>query len=325
MTPKRSDVVALEGREAEIERAAATLRAGELVALPTETVYGLGADATNPKAVAKIFAAKERPTFNPLISHFASIAQISAYAELDDQARLLGEAFWPGPLTLVLAREPSSDLADLVTAGLPTMGVRVPAHPLTRAVLSAFGKPVAAPSANPSGRISPTTADHVRDGLGERVDFILDGGPSSVGLESTILQIDANTVTLLRPGGISVAEIERVTGAPIRHHNDEGIVAPGMMKSHYAPGTPLRLNAIAPNEGEAFLAFGTATQGHYTINLSPTGDLVEAAANLFSAFHKLDALCTENDLEGIAVAPIPEQGLGLAINDRLARAAAPRS
>lgn len=307
----------LDADAAGIEAAAALLRAGRLVALPTETVYGLGGDATNGRAVAAIFAAKGRPQFNPLIVHLASAAEAPALARWSDAAGRLARAFWPGPLTLVLPRADDCPLAPLVSAGLDSVALRVPAHPVARALLRATGRPVAAPSANPSGRISPTTAEHVLAGLSGRIDAVLDGGPCAVGVESTIVGLTPEPV-LLRPGGLPQEEVEAVLGAPLARHGGAGIAAPGQMASHYAPRAAMRLGATRARAGEVHLGFG-AVGGD--LNLSPAGDPTEAAANLFAHLHALDAQGTAR----IAVAPIPETGLGRAINDRLRRAAAPRT
>jgi L-threonylcarbamoyladenylate synthase len=300
-----------------IARAAALLGQGALVAFPTETVYGLGADARNSLAVARIFEAKGRPRFNPLIVHVASLELAQNYVEWSDQAEVLARAFWPGPLTLVLPIRPNSGLSDLVTADLPSLAIRVPAHPLARDLLTAFGGPVAAPSANPSGRISPTTAAHVMAGLNGRIEAVLDGGPCPVGVESTILGLTGEP-TLLRHGGLAQEQIEALLGHPLHQDTTPGkLTAPGQMASHYAPNAAIRLNATSASSGEALLGFGPM---QCTLNLSPSGSLTEAAANLFPHLHRLDA----GDTTTIAVAPIPETGLGRAINDRLRRAAAPR-
>lgn len=308
----------LSGDRDGVRAAADLIRAGSLVAFPTETVYGLGADAGNGAAVARIFEAKGRPRFNPLIVHLPDLAAARAIAALPEPAQALAEAFWPGPLTLVVPLKPDSALSPLVTAGLGTVALRVPAHPLARALLWAAGRPVAAPSANPSGRISPTTADHVKAGLGGRIAAVLDGGPTSVGVESTIVGFDPGPV-LLRPGGLPAEAIETALGAPLAQPATGATPnAPGQLASHYAPRAALRLNATAPAPGERLLGFGPVKGA--TLNLSPTGDLHEAAANLFGHLHRLD----RNGDAPIAVSPIPETGLGLAINDRLRRAAAPR-
>lgn len=309
--------------------AAHCLASGGLVAFPTETVYGLGADATNPTAIARLYQAKGRPSFNPLIAHVPDLAAAQRIAVFDDKSLKLAEAFWPGPLTLVLPKAPGCPVADLATAGLDTIAIRVPAHPVARDILRAFGKPVVAPSANVSGHVSPTTADHVRHDLAGRIDLIVDGGPVRVGVESTIVGC-LGTPMLLRPGGLPRAEIERVLGMPLAQPpsevetNDVNPLAPGMMSSHYAPRTPVRLRASQLNDGEALLAFGLAIPSDNTatvMNLSRTGNLVEAAANLFGYLRALDKV----GARGIAVMPIPDHGLGEAINDRLRRAAIPQN
>ncbi|MGH1353889.1 MAG: L-threonylcarbamoyladenylate synthase [Thalassovita sp.] len=302
---------------ADITRSADVLSAGGLIALPTETVYGLGADARNDHAVARIFQAKGRPRFNPLIVHVSSPSVAQRYVEWSETAQKLAEAFWPGALTLVLPLRADAGLSPLVTAELPTLAVRVPAHPVAQALLAAFDGPVAAPSANPSGKISPTTAQHVIDGLSGRIEAVLDGGPCPVGVESTIVGLSGEPM-LLRPGGVAAEDIEAVLGAPLAHRDQaDPLTAPGQMLSHYAPGARVRLNATQIDDTEVLLGFGPVD---CTLNLSETGDLVQAAANLFHHLHALDALKPQ----GIAVSPIPMHGLGVAINDRLARAAAPR-
>ena len=299
-----------------LARAAALLAQGGRVAFPTETVYGLGADARCGAAVAGIFEAKGRPRFNPLIVHLASVEAAREIVEWSPQAELLAQAFWPGPLSLVLPLRAEAGLSELVTAGLPTVAVRVPAHPVAQALLRAFGGPVAAPSANRSGRISPTEAAHVAAGLSDRIEGIVDGGACDVGLESTIVGL-GDAPVLLRPGGVSQEEIEAVLGAPLARHVEGGtLTAPGQMLSHYAPDAPLRLNVTVPRRDERLLGFGPVD---CTLNLSETGDLREAAARLFHHLHALDA----GGSGPIAVSPIPEKGLGRAINDRLRRAAAP--
>nr|WP_139280648.1 L-threonylcarbamoyladenylate synthase [Shimia gijangensis] len=298
-------------------RAAATLAKGQLVAFPTETVYGLGADARNDMAVARVFEAKGRPRFNPLIVHVPSVAVAKTYAVWTDEADRLASAFWPGPLTLVLPIRPGSGLSPLVTADLPTLAIRIPEHAVARHLLDTFGSPVAAPSANPSGKISPTCATHVEAGLSGRIAAILDGGDCDVGLESTIVGLSEGP-TLLRPGGLPLEAIEAALGGPIDvYQSSDPLTAPGQMTSHYAPGAPVRLNATDLREGEMLLGFGPVEA---TVNLSPAGDLTEAAANLFGHLHAMDALAAQT----IAVSPIPNHGLGRAINDRLRRAAAPR-
>lgn len=304
-----------------ITRAASLLAAGEAVALPTETVYGLAADARNGAAVARIYAAKGRPAFNPLIVHVADVAAAQAIAVLDGDALDLAAAFWPGPLTLVLPLRPGGGIAGIVTAGLDTVGVRVPAHPVAQAVLAAFGGPLAAPSANASGRISPTTASHVLDpegGLAGRIAAVIDGGACPVGVESTILGWRDGRAALLRPGGIPAEAIEAALGAALVRGGDlDAPDAPGQLSSHYAPRARLRLNAAGAAPGETFIGFGPA--GAAGLTLSASGDLTEAAARLFDLLRAADRLGRP-----IAVAPVPETGLGRAINDRLRRAAAPR-
>lgn len=302
-----------------IAEAGRRLAAGELVAFPTETVYGLGGDATNDKAVAAIFAAKQRPSFNPLISHLPDLDSAAPLVELDERARRLAAAFWPGPLTMVLPRRRESAASLLASAGLDSIAVRVPGHPVAQALLRAAGRPIAAPSANRSGEVSPTTARHVAQSLGANVSLILDGGPCRVGIESTVIDLTGPQAALLRPGGIAREEIEALLGPLLTAaENPDAPKSPGQLLSHYAPHLPVRLNAAEPAPGEALLAFGPA-QG--TLNLSPGGDLAEAAANLFAMLRRLD----RPDFTGIAVMPIPNHGLGLGINDRLKRAAAPRA
>ncbi len=297
-------------------RAATILRQGGLVAFPTETVYGLGADARNDHSVARIFEAKQRPGFNPLIVHLPDLAAAREIACFDDTALRLAESFWPGALTMVLPLRQDAGIAPLVTAGQRSIALRVPDHALAQALLHQIGCPIAAPSANPSGRISPTSAAHVASGLSGRIEAILDGGSCPVGLESTIVAT-APGPTLLRPGGLPVEAIEACLGAPLaRPAAPETPSAPGQMSSHYAPRARLRLNATKRRKDELLLGFGALTAD---LNLSPTGDLTQAAANLFGYLHALDAQGAP-----IAVAPIPETGLGRAINDRLRRAAAPR-
>jgi L-threonylcarbamoyladenylate synthase len=307
--------------EQSIETAAAALRGGALVAFPTETVYGLGADATNDRAVAGIFAAKGRPKFNPLIVHFPDRETAAVFVDFTETAEKLASRFWPGALSLVLPRKPGCGLSLLVSAGLDTAAVRVPAHEDARRLLRAAGVPVAAPSANRSGRLSPTTAQHVADDLGDRVAVILDGGPCRIGLESTVVDATGDRPAILRQGGLPQEAIEAALGKPVlvAGADDATPRSPGMLTAHYAPSRPLRLDAAAAGPGEALLGFGPGSAGA-TRNLSPAGDLVEAAANLFSYLHELD----RPEFSAIAVAPIPEEGLGRAINDRLRRAAAGR-
>jgi L-threonylcarbamoyladenylate synthase len=302
----------------DLARAATILRSGELVAFPTETVYGLGGDARSDSAVARIFAAKDRPLFNPLIVHVPDLAAAQDIAIFNDLGMDIAAAFWPGPLTLVLPVKPGARLSSLVTADLATIAIRIPAHPVAQALLRAFGGPLAAPSANPSGRISPTRAAHVIDGLAGRIAAVLDGGPCEVGVESTILGLDG-TPTLLRPGGIPAEAIEAMLGYRLPSGgNAHKPNAPGQLASHYAPKAHLRLNVTAPDPHEIYIAFGPAE-----LTLSATRDLVEAAATLFHALREADRLAGPGG--HIAIAPIPETGLGRAINDRLRRAAAPRA
>ena len=307
-----------------LRAAAEALGAGSLVAFPTETVYGLGGDATNPHAVARIYAAKGRPQFNPLIVHVAGRAEAERLGLFSHTALKLADAFWPGPLTLVVERAPGANIAELASAGLTTVALRVPDHPAAAALLAAFGRPLAAPSANRSGRVTATTAAHVAEDLGDAVAIILDGGPAHAGLESTVLDVTGEKPVLLRPGAVTAERIEAVLGASITRSGDMSAKpsSPGQLESHYAPGAKLRLNATDVEAGEALLSFGPdeiATTGP-VMNLSPKGDLVEAAANLFAYLRMLD----EAGRATIAVMPIPETGLGEAINDRLRRAAAPR-
>ncbi len=310
--------------EGGITRAAALLRDGALVAFGTETVYGLGADATDARAVAAVFAAKERPRFNPLICHYPDAASAFAHVKDNPAARTLAAAFWPGPLTLVLPRAPGCPVAALTGAGLETLAVRVPAHPVALALLRAVGRPVAAPSANRSGSVSPTTASHALEDLGEHIAAVLDSGPSPVGVESTVLDL-TSAPTLLRPGGATVEVIEAVVGPIGRPERGAGIRGPGMLASHYAPSLPVRLNATTVGPQEALLAFGKALPGAgATFQLSGSADLTEAAANLFTGLRTLDQEGRRRGLRAIATMPVPDYGLGRAINDRLQRAAAPR-
>lgn len=306
-----------------IRRAAEALRAGKLVAFPTETVYGLGGDATNDRAVAAIFAAKGRPRFNPLIVHVPDLPAAETVAEFDARAHNAAQYFWPGPLTLVLRRRDAGGVSLLACAGLDTVAVRVPAHPVAQALLREVSLPLAAPSANRSGHVSPTTAEHVAADLASQVALILDGGPCLVGLESTVLDLSGPRPALLRPGGITLEQLEDVLG-PIATAvpNSAAPRSPGQLASHYAPRLPLRMNAADPRPGEALLAFGSGALPGFAavLNLSPAGDLAEAAANLFAMLRRLD----RPEFTGIAVMSIPDRGLGRAINDRLRRAAAPR-
>jgi L-threonylcarbamoyladenylate synthase len=314
----------------EIARAAQALRAGRLVAFPTETVYGLGALATDDRAVAAIFAAKSRPRFNPLIAHVTGREAAEPLALWNEPALRLAARFWPGPLTLVLPRAPESPLSLLISAGLDTVALRVPAHPLAQALLAAADLPVAAPSANPAGEISPTTAEHVATSLGERVDLILDGGSCPIGLESTVVDLTGPAPRLLRPGGLVRSAIEAEIGGlhtgPEPDGDHQLVRSPGQQPSHYAPARPVRLDARAVAPDEALLAFGPQpltgplAGAAMVLNLSPSGDLEEAAANLFAMLRTLD----RPEMRAIAVMPIPRRDLGEAICDRLIRAAAPR-
>jgi L-threonylcarbamoyladenylate synthase len=309
-----------------IDVAARTLRDGGLVAFPTETVYGLGADATIAVAVARLFAAKGRPSFNPLIAHVCELADARTLAQFNDDATRLSR-FWPGPLTLVLPRLAGCPVADLATAGLDTIAVRVPSHPVAQALLTKLQRPIVAPSANRSGHVSPTAAAHVLADLSGRIDLILDGGTAPIGVESTIVACVGSQPLLLRAGGLPRSDIEHALGHALGQHettaveSGEAPLAPGMLASHYAPRSSVRLNATRIEPDEALLAFGPPLpRAKRVLNLSPGGDLVEAAANLFSHLRALDAAGAKT----IAVMPIPSHGLGEAINDRLARAAAPR-
>ena len=311
--------------EAALARATEALGRGVPVAIPTETVYGLSADATNPQAITRIYEMKGRPRFNPLICHMADLAMAERHAVFDPLSRRIAEAFWPGPLTLVLPIRSESPIHPLARAGLDTVGVRVPTGFASR-LLSAFCRPLAAPSANTSGRISPTTARHVADDFGDRLELVLDAGPAVVGLESTILRVEGETIRLLRPGGLDLEAVERLTGRPVIRNEQAGaaIEAPGMLASHYAPDAPVRLEARDVRPGEVLIRFGGAAlpgekEAALVLDLSPAGDLAEAAANLFGYMKRADALGA-----AIAFSPIPETGLGEAINDRLQRAAAPR-
>jgi len=306
-----------------LAEAARLIRAGELVAFPTETVYGLGADATNERAVARIFEAKGRPHFNPLISHVPDAAEAQRFVEWNETAGRLAAAFWPGPLTLVLPRAEGSTIALLTTAGLDSVAIRAPDHPMALGLMRAAGCPIAAPSANRSGAVSPTRAEHVAESLGSRVSLILDGGPCTVGVESTVLDLTGETPILLRPGGATREAIEAVIG-PIAlggalATGDAARKSPGQLASHYAPSRPVRLAATDVQADEGLLAFGPGPLpgARLTLNLSPSGDLTEAAANLFAQLRALD----RPEIARIAVMPVPLTGLGLAINDRLRRAA----
>jgi len=307
-----------------IEEAGHLIRSGALVAFPTETVYGLGADATNGEAVARVFAAKGRPSFNPLIVHVLGLEQAVIIGSFSATARRLTEAFWPGPLTLVVPRIETTEVSELVSAGLPTVALRSPDHPVARQLLKAAQRPISAPSANRSGHVSSTCAEHVAADLGDKAAVILDAGRTPRGLESTVLSLIGEVPVLLRPGAISSDAIEDLLGEKIVRAGEKGehLTSPGQLRSHYAPNSRLRLEAKTWEPHEAVLAFGPIAErpAKAIINISPSGDLVEAAANLFAALRRLD----DSGAATIAVTPIPAHGLGEAINDRLARAAAPR-
>jgi len=303
-----------------ITLAAEIIKKGGLVAMPTETVYGLGANVYNPQAVANIFAAKGRPSFNPLISHIAEIDFLKTYAETDERVIALAHKYWPGPLTFVLRRfvHDTNDAIDLACAGLRTVTVRMPNHPVALELIKKSGVPIVAPSANKSQSISPTSAEHVYESLGSNVDMILDGGPCQVGVESTIIDITGKNVVLLRAGGISIEELEEFLNEKIliSNGNPDLPSSPGQMLKHYAPNHNMRINVTEPNEGEFFIGFGKVKNAH--INLSPNEDLREAAANLFAYMRYADS---QQGFSGIAMSPIPNHGLGMAINDRIRRAA----
>ena len=307
----------------EIGDAARALRQGKLVAFPTETVYGLGGDATSDRAVAAIFAAKGRPSFNPLIAHVASVSEVAQHAELSAKAQAVARAFWPGPLTLVLPRRRDCRISLLATAGLDSVAIRVPSHKIAQTLLAMAGLPLAAPSANPSGRLSPTSAEHVLADLSDKVEFVIDSGPCTVGVESTVLSLLEDRPCILRPGAVTAEVLAEVLKEPVPIETGVEDVAaprsPGRLLSHYAPSLPVRLNATAAEPGEALLGFGPSAPKD-ALNLSLTGDLQEAAANLFALLRRLD----DPKHRAIAVMPVPEKGLGVAINDRLRRAAAPR-
>ena len=308
-------VMILEPSTEALKMAEDALRRGELIGLPTETVYGLAANALSDEAVLSIFEAKGRPRFNPLIVHVADKAAAMRYTHVDANAENLMDAFWPGPLTLVLPKRDDAPFSDLVTAGLDTVALRAPGHPVAQQVLQDIDFPLAAPSANPSGAVSPTTADHVMEGLGDKLALILDGGPCDVGIESTIVGLIDDKAYLLRPGVITRSDIEKVLGQAVLEH-DGGINAPGQLKSHYAPSASLRLDVEEPALDEFLIGFGDVWGD---LNLSPSGDLEEASRNLFWMLREAD-----KSSHAIAIAPIPDLGLGEAINDRLSRAAAPK-
>ena len=306
-----------------VDKAKDLLRQGKLVAFPTETVYGLGGDATNDRAVAAIYEAKGRPTFNPLIIHVHKASSLDKIIVWNEKAKKLADKFWPGPLTLILPRTPECPVSLLASAGLETLAVRIPAHPVALELLRAVDLPIAAPSANASGKLSPTTPEHVADSLGENINMILDGGKTTVGIESTVLDLTSPLPTILRPGGITKEQLAEIIGEVTDRAEDEKIKGPGMLTSHYAPNLPLRLNATSATDNEALLCFGPADHvkgGKIRLNLSNSSDLGEAAANLFNMLRQLDQM----HYAAIAVMPIPDIGIGIAINDRLKRAAAPR-
>ena len=298
-----------------LDEAVEALKAGDLVGLPTETVYGLAGDARKPESVAKIYAAKGRPRFNPLIAHVADLNAAKRQGVFHDRAEALAEAFWPGPLTLVLEARPDGSVCELARAGLSTLAVRVPAHPIAQAVLEHFDGPLAAPSGNRSGSISPTTADHVREGLGGAVSIILDGGACARGLESSVIGFDGSAAYLLRPGALAREAIEAVIGPLLKPKAGAEVSSPGMLSRHYAPQGRLRLNAVIAENGEGLVGFGSVAGD---VSLSTSGDLTEAAARLFACLRDMDRRFSR-----IAVAPIPDHGLGEAINDRLRRASTP--
>ncbi len=341
LQPPKKNASVITANQNGFDHACKILRSGGLVAFPTETVYGLGADATNSLACASIYEAKGRPSFNPLIVHFPNSTQAEKRVVFTDKAQKLSQSFWPGPMTLVLHRRSDCDITELCSAGLNSLAVRVPGHPIAHELLEKLQLPLAAPSANASGKISPTTAEHVINSLEDRVSCILDGASCSVGLESTVIDLTGETPVLLRPGSLTQAEIEAVIGpillgqslmeskAEQSQSEPNHFRSPGLLKSHYAPSLPLRLNATTVQQDEALLAFGPTPLigAAITYNLSVKADLKEAAANLFAALHYLDAhddTAGQRKIKGIAAMPIPLEGLGLAINDRLKRAAAPR-
>jgi L-threonylcarbamoyladenylate synthase len=324
MTAQIIDII--RDHDGALRQACTVLADGLPVAIPTETVYGLAADATNPAAITRIYETKGRPRFNPLICHMSDLDMAERYADFDPISRRLAEAFWPGPLTLILPLKPESGIHALATAGLDTVGIRLPKG-FASELIRAFGRPLAAPSANTSGKVSPTSARHVADDLGEKLALIIDGGAAPVGVESTIVRVENGVIRLLRPGGVAAEEIETATGLPvIRPEGPAAIIeAPGMLASHYAPGAAVRLNADHVETGEALIRLGSAPVKGMELaaavfDLSPSGDLAQAAANLFDYLKRADA----TGAASIAVTPIPDHGLGEAINDRLARAAAPR-
>ncbi|MGL1922105.1 MAG: L-threonylcarbamoyladenylate synthase [Hyphomicrobiales bacterium] len=319
----------LRANQQNLKEAGKAIRRGELVAFPTETVYGLGADATNDAAVKSIYAAKGRPSNNPLIVHITSMDQALEYGEFDDRAKQLAAQFWPGPMSLIVKRSINCPLSTIVSAGGPSVALRMPAHPISRQLLEAANVPVAAPSANASGGISPTLAEHVKQSLGDDIYMIIDGGACLVGVESSVISVVPNeAVKILRPGSINIIAVEQLLGTSVEHVQssksaDEKLISPGMLTSHYAPKVSLKTNISTPDKNQAYLAFGQNNFKNYSLNLSPSANLDEAAQNLFAMLHALDDYCIENGCT-IAVAPIPNLNIGVAINDRLSRAAAPK-
>ena len=317
MATKKTQVV-FSSEDGAISRAVEQLVAGELVAIPTETVYGVAADALNDAAVQQIYTAKGRPSNNPLICHVSSIQMADHYVYVNENAKKLMNHYWPGPLTLVLPRRDENGISDTVSAKLSTLAVRCPDNEATRSIIENLNRPIAAPSANPSGKLSPTTAKDVEEGLGGKIAMIIDGGATNVGIESTIIGVEGDKLTLLRPGTLTAEDIAETMGMAVHNREDNSITAPGQLKSHYAPNSAVRLNAEERNSGETLIGFGDVD---CDFNLSPDEDFAEAARNLFNMLREADALNTET----IAVSPIPNHGIGIALNDRLERAAAPRN
>lgn len=319
----------LRANQQNLNEAGKAIRRGELVAFPTETVYGLGADATNDQAVKNIYKAKGRPSNNPLIVHITSLEQAYQYGEFDARAKKLAAKFWPGPISLIVKRTANCNLSTTVSAGGDTVALRMPAHPISRQLLEAAKVPVAAPSANASGGISPTLPAHVQQSLGDKIFMLIDGGACLVGVESSVISVLPNeSVKILRPGSIQADDLAKFLGEPVEQIQyeksaDQKLISPGLLSSHYAPKVNLRINVDHPTESEAYLAFGKHTFNGHTLNLSPDADLNQAAQNLFAMLHALDDYCLQNNCN-IAVAPIPNKGIGIAINDRLTRAAAPK-
>ncbi|UTW57182.1 threonylcarbamoyl-AMP synthase [Kordiimonas sp. SCSIO 12603] len=317
MATKKTQVV-FSSEDGAILRAVEQLIDGELVAIPTETVYGVAADALNDIAVQQIYTAKGRPSNNPLICHVSSIQMADHYVYVNENAQKLMNHYWPGPLTLVLPRRDENGISDTVSAKLPTLAVRCPDNETTRSIIENLDRPIAAPSANPSGKLSPTTAKDVEEGLGGKIAMIIDGGSTNVGIESTIIGVEGDKLTLLRPGTLTAEDIAETMGMAVHNREDSTITAPGQLKSHYAPNSAVRLNALERKEGETLIGFGDVD---CDFNLSPSGDFAEAARNLFNTLREADAKNTKT----IAVTSIPNHGIGIALNDRLERAAAPRN